>query len=180
MNGHSGVQSPMYLDLVPTIAPQNDGRPLAQLEPAPSEPGRDGWLARPADVRRQTELLLRLETERRATENRVEQRVRSAMHEMGASWAAIGLAREAAEAARNNFDLVRDSYARGVVSILDLLDAQNQALVAELVAANEVYRFVIDLMEVQRAAGRYDFFATSEERDDFFDRLEAFVADAER
>jgi outer membrane protein TolC len=99
---------------------------------------------------------------------------------MGASFAAIDLSREAAAAARRNFDLVRDSYARGVVSILDLLDAQNQALVAELVAANEVYRFVIDLMEVQRAVGRYDFFATPEERDDFFERLETFIEEGQR
>lgn len=137
-------------------------------------------LARPADVRQQTELLLQLETARRSTEDRVEQRVRSALHEMGASFAAIDLSREAAAAARRNFDLVRDSYARGVVSILDLLDAQNQALVAELVAANEVYRFVIDLMEVQRAVGRYDFFATPEERDDFFERLETFIEEGQR
>ncbi len=43
-------------------------------------------------------------------------------------------------------------------------------------AANAVYDFLIDLMEVQRAAGGFDFFRTAEEREDFFQRLDAFMA----
>jgi outer membrane protein TolC len=74
-----------------------------------------------------------------ATRQRVEQRVRSSMHATLSSWAAIDLSRQAAEAARNNLDLVSDAYAEGLVEIIRVVDAQNQALVAELVAANSVY-----------------------------------------
>ena len=79
-----------------------------------------------------------------------------------------------AEAARKTLDVVTDSYSRGIVDNIRLLDAQNQALLADLSAANSVYDFLIDLMEVERAAGRFDFFVAPGEQQEFFRRLETF------
>ncbi len=130
--------------------------------------------------RSQAELELeRLRTEYAAVANRVEQRVRSALHNTGASYTSIGLARQSAEAARRNLELVQDSYGRGVVSIIDLLDAQNAAITAEATAANAINDFLLDLMEVERAVGRFGFFVTPAERQDYFDRLNGYVAEAE-
>jgi outer membrane protein TolC len=70
-----------------------------------------------------------------------------------------------------NLDLVTDSYAKGVVSIQDLLDAQNSALTADLNAANAVYDFLIDLVEVERAAGRLEWFKAEEDRDAWVRRI---------
>jgi outer membrane protein TolC len=123
------------------------------------------------------EELARVETERSALAQRVEGRVRTALHTMGAALANIELSRDAAQAARNNFELVQDSYSRGATSIIDLLDAQNTALIAELRAANAVYEFMIQLMNVERAAGRFDFFASAEDRDAFFDRLDTYFSE---
>jgi outer membrane protein TolC len=120
------------------------------------------------------EELARVEIERRALAQRVEGRVRTALHTMGAALANIELSRDAARAARNNFELVQDAYGRGAASIIDLLDAQNTALIAELRAANAIYDFMIQLMNVERAAGRFDFFASVGDRDAFFDRLDAY------
>jgi hypothetical protein len=44
------------------------------------------------------------------------------------------------------------------------------------VAANAVYDFLIDLMEVQRAAVNFDFFLSAEGRADWFRRLARFFA----
>jgi outer membrane protein TolC len=117
-----------------------------------------------------------LQTRRSAATDRVEQRVRAAMHQMGASYANIGLARASATAAQINLDLVTDSYSRGSASITDLIDAQNNSLLADLDAANSAYDFLVDLMEVERAVGSYTFFLTRTERDDLLDRLDAFAA----
>ena len=125
------------------------------------------------------EELARLRTERAATANLIEERVRSALHNTGASYTAIGLARESADAARRNFELVQDSYGRGVVSIIDLLDAQNAAITAEAAAANAINDFLLDLMEVERAVGRFGFFITPADRQDYFDRLNRYFAAAE-
>jgi outer membrane protein TolC len=123
------------------------------------------------------EELVALETERDALAQRIEGRARAALHTMGAALANIDLSQDAAEAAGRNFELVQDSYSRGAASIIDLLDAQNTALIAELRAANAIYDFLIQLMNVERAAGRFDFFTSAEDRDAFFDRLDAYFSE---
>ena len=89
--------------------------------------------------------------------------MRSALHRAAASIAGIGFAEDAADAARRNLALVTDAYEEGVLSILDLIDAQNAALVAEQESATAVYDYLIDLMDapgrrtsgsVHRARGR--------------------------
>ncbi len=131
-----------------------------------------------AERKRAADQLAQIELERAALAERVEQRVRTTLHEMRASLANIDLSRDAAEASANNFRLVQDSYSRGAASIIQLLDAQNAALVAEQLAASAVYDFLIDLMGVERAAGRFDFFTSEEERDAFFQRLETYFEGA--
>jgi len=123
---------------------------------------------------RDTQELSRLRYEQAALAERIEQRIRSALHAAGASLAGIGLARDAAVATRNNLALVTDSYSRGVLSILDLLDAQNASLVAEEAAANATYDFLIDVFEVARAGGRIYYLASPEERQRLLDEIESY------
>ena len=130
--------------------------------------------AKVADYKQAREAESQLRFERDSTAEKVEENIRSALNNTGASFPSIRFARDAAEAARKNLDLVRDSYSRGVVSILDLLDAQNAALAADLNAATAVYDFLIDLMNVQRASGKFDFFTSDEERLEWLNRLEEF------
>ncbi|MBT7616984.1 MAG: TolC family protein [Calditrichaeota bacterium] len=100
---------------------------------------------------------------RDALSERIEQRIRSTLHIAGSSHAGIKLARKSAEAANQNLRIVTDSYASGIISILDLLDAQNAAVIADQLAANSVYDFLIDYMNVQRAIGSFDILAPEKE-----------------
>ena len=118
-----------------------------------------------------------LRLKRDATRDRVEQRIRSILHDARASFAGIELSRDAAEAAHRNLDLVQDAYSEGVVDILRLLDAQNQSLVADLVAANAVFDFLLDLMGVQRGVGKFDYYRSQQERQDFLNRLDTYFTD---
>ncbi|UCD33405.1 MAG: TolC family protein, partial [Desulfobacterales bacterium] len=127
-----------------------------------------------ATIQRAREELSGLRLERQSIAERIEERIRSALHQTGASYPSIRLSRQGAEASRQNLELVTDSYIRGVVSIIDLLDAQNTALQADEDAENAVYTFLIDLMEVQRAVGRFDFFMTPDDREAMFLKLETF------
>ncbi|MFQ5788161.1 MAG: TolC family protein, partial [Thermodesulfobacteriota bacterium] len=133
--------------------------------------------AKVADYKQARESLSQLRFERDSTAEKVEESIRSALIDTGASFPSIRFAQDASAAARKNLDLVRDSYSRGVVSILDLLDAQNASLTAELNAATAVYDFLIDLMNVQRAVGKFDFFTTKEEREAWFKRLDEFFTE---
>jgi outer membrane protein TolC/ABC-type uncharacterized transport system substrate-binding protein len=134
--------------------------------------------AKDAERVRAWEELSRQRLDRRSTAEKIEERIRSALHLTSASYPSITLSRNAAETGRKNLELVTDSYSRGVVSIIDLIDAQNAALVADQGAANAVYDFLIDLMNVQRAIGRFDFFASAKEREAWFERLETFLREA--
>ena len=126
-------------------------------------------------ARRQADAeLAALELQRTAVAERIEQRIRSAMHLAGASYAGIGLARDASVAAHKNLDLVTDAYSRGTVKIIDLLDAQNAAVLAEEGAANATYDFLVDLMEVERSIGKFYLLGTEQERGQWFEQLAAF------
>jgi outer membrane protein TolC len=133
--------------------------------------------ARGAQQRKAYEELTGLELQRQATAERVEQRIRTALHSARSALTAIRLSRQAADAAQANLDVVRDAYTRGTVSILDLLDAQNTALVADQRAATGVYDFLIRLMEVERAAARFDFFLTPQDQSGWLARVERYFGE---
>jgi outer membrane protein TolC len=113
-------------------------------------------------------------TQRDATQQRIEQRIRSSLYQSNASFIGINLSRVAATAARRNLELVLEKYQEGVVDILVLLDAQNSALVADLLAANAIFDYLINLMGTQRAVGRFDYFRSAQDRQQFLDRLDAY------
>jgi outer membrane protein len=129
-----------------------------------------------ARIRRTFRELDRLHTDRAVLAQRLEQNVRSALHQAGFSYANIELTRDAAEASARNLELVTDLYQRGAADIIQLVDAQNQALGAALAAANALYDFLIDALRVQRAAGAFSLEGTQEYRDDFIKRIDAFAA----
>jgi len=100
------------------------------------------------------------------------------LHKAGASYAGIEQSQKAAEAANKSLDLVTDAYSQGVVSIIELIDAQNAALTASLSAANAVFDFLIDFFEVERSVGQFSFFRTSEEQAQFNQSLKAYFVKA--
>jgi outer membrane protein len=120
------------------------------------------------------ETLRQLQLEQKATVGRIEERIRTTNIDAGASSATIRLSREASHAAQKNLELVRDQYSRGAVDIIKLLDSQNAALTANLNAANAVYEFLIDIINIHRAAGSFPFFDSSEELESWHRRLEAY------
>jgi outer membrane protein TolC len=127
-----------------------------------------------ATYSRSREELLQLTLAREATAERIEERIQGAINRTRASYPAIRLTRDASEAANRNLELVLSSYQQGIKTIIDVLDAQNLSLSADLRAANAVYDFLIDLMNLQRAVGRFDFFLGVEEQEAWLRRFQAF------
>jgi outer membrane protein len=96
--------------------------------------------------------------------NRIEGDIRVNINRASASFAAINLAKIAAQAASNNLQLILEGYAQGTVNILDLLDAQNQALNNDLLVVNAIYDFLTDSLSVMRSVGRFDFLMPMEDQ----------------
>lgn len=131
--------------------------------------------AKYAEKSKASEELAQLQFQRQSIVEKIEQDIRSRLHLMGASFAGIKQARDAAEAADQNLEIVTDAYGRGAVSLIDLIDAQNAALVADQAAADAVFDFFIDLMNVERAIGRTSFRLSGQEHDELFGRLKSFL-----
>ena len=130
--------------------------------------------ARFAETRRATQETYRLTRGREATAQRVEQNVRDAIFLVASSRLAIDLARKAADAARLNLELVADNYTMGLVSLVDLLDAQTTAFNSDLAAIDAVNNYLVDLMRTERAVGQFTFFVPEEERGAWIEELEGF------
>ncbi len=117
----------------------------------------------------------RLRINRSAQAEAIIQNVLAALNRTRASYPSITLSREAADAARRNLKLVTDSYVQGIKTIIDLLDAQNQSLSAELDAANAVYNFLIDFMGVQRSIGEFVTFMPEQSRKEWLEKARAAI-----
>jgi len=130
--------------------------------------------ARFAETRRTTHETYRLQRDRAATAQRIEQNVRNATFKVAASRLAVDLARKSAEAAERNLDLVSDNYTVGRVSLVDLIDAQTNALNSHLAAADAVNDYLLDLMTVERAVGQFMFFVSAEDREAWISELEQY------
>jgi hypothetical protein len=115
-------------------------------------------------------------TQRAAAEAKVSLRIRVELEKAKASHFAMQQARLEQDAARKTLDIVTESYLRGAVSILSLLDAQNSALRADQVAANALYDFLIDYIALERAIGEIDVLMTPEARQDVLERLSRHMA----
>jgi len=74
-------------------------------------------------------------------------------------------ARVAADAGEKNLELVVDSYASGVVTIIDLLDAQLAALTSALDSVNSEYDFLMEYFRLQRISGSFDVLLEAQDRD---------------
>ncbi len=113
--------------------------------------------SRRSEVSRARLEVKQLEASFASVRERAEQRTRGAFHDLNAVYVNIELSESAAESSRKNLELVTDSYSKGVVSIIELVDAQNSSLAADLTAANARYDFLVVAMELQRSIGVFDF-----------------------
>lgn len=116
------------------------------------------------------------EADSAAATDGVEARTRAALHRTSSSFPAIALSAEAAAAANENLNMVTDAYARGVVSITDLIDAQDTALGADLAAADAKYTFLIDFVAVLRSMSEFEILLDPPSREAWIARVEAWYA----
>jgi outer membrane protein len=107
----------------------------------------------------------------------VETRIRISMEQVGSSYAAIDLTAEAARAAVENLKLVTDAYSKGARSVTDLVDAQNNALFAELETAQAKYIYLGDVINVLRESGDFSLMLDPQFMNDWYQDVESFFAE---
>jgi len=159
---------------IPTITDDNNWNIVLNFS-LPIFDGTEKYaLKRQAD-----EKLDELQIQYKSISEKIEQSIRSQLYNVGASFAAIRELKISAEAAAKSLKVVQDAYALGAVSILDLLDAQNAALVSEELASNSIFDFTINLMILERTVGKFYLQLTETEAMDYLQRLEDFYIEQE-
>jgi outer membrane protein len=144
----------------------NDGsnkKPFGELGINVTYPISTGGL-RGAEKRQSIYELDKLRTDMLSTTQKIEERVVKAIDNMKSSYDGIFLAKQSAIAGEKNLVIVTNSYARGIVSIVDLIDAQNTAIVAKQSYSNALYDYLIDYMEMERSLGQFDHYLDEEQR----------------
>ncbi|MDD3000863.1 MAG: TolC family protein [Candidatus Riflebacteria bacterium] len=131
---------------------------------------------RAASIKQARADVLRLNTERDYLKDRLELNTRVTLEDAKASFASINLANSRAEYAEKMLELVQNAYSRGAVSVLDLIDAQNAFLIAKEAAADAVFSFVRDFVNVCRAVGSYDIMFDEKSNAEWFERLKLYYA----
>ena len=111
------------------------------------------------------------------TRQAVSVNVSNSLAAMASSWQSIRLSRIASERADANLEIVQEKYEQGSVSIVDLLDAQNNALVQKLTASIDLYRFFQDLISYQRSLSWAEPLADEEARQEFIEDFRARLDD---
>jgi outer membrane protein TolC len=127
-------------------------------------------------VRKSRVQLEQSKTERLNIERQIEQQVRSELENIRASFTNLTLTKEAEEAVVKNFDLVQDSYAQGLVTITQLLDAQNAARAALFNSANAIFVFLIDVLNLERPTGNYYMLMTEKQKSEFVNEFLEYIS----
>ncbi|MFO0724743.1 MAG: TolC family protein [Myxococcota bacterium] len=123
-----------------------------------------------SDLRRAEAELAKHQAALSSAQEKIEQRVRSAAFQVASSHPGVALARASAESAQKGFAIAQEAYGSGALGVLELLDAQNVALIAELLAVNAKYEFMSDELGLERSVGTFFFLKSKEDRDDWLRR----------
>ncbi len=78
--------------------------------------------------------------------------------------------------AREALELTQVAYSSGSVNIIQLIDAQNNFLNAQLARANAVYNFLFGTLQLERSMGYYFLLNTETENDRFRQRFLDFLS----
>ncbi len=121
--------------------------------------------------------LQQLESQRSLLEQQLEARTRLALYRAASSHPAMELSENAARAASENLVLITDAYSRGVMTVTDLINAQDAALTAELRAADARFAFLIDVIGIFRSTSDFSVLLDPGRVEPWYQEIEAYFVE---
>ncbi len=116
----------------------------------------------------------KLYLQQQSIQEKIEQRVRYTMDKTAVSYPTIKLSEDVYKTAQKSLNLITDAYSKGFTSISELLDIQNKTKIAQEIAENAKYDFLLDLIELQRAIGRTLFIVDEKGKKSWQNELETY------
>ena len=124
--------------------------------------------------RKRAELeLAQLENQLALVKQRLAQNLRSSMNNVVTSLFNLEFTADAAAAASRSLSLVTDSYTKGALSVVDLLDAQNASISANLGQVQAFIAYFRSNIEMQRTIGIFEFLMSDEQKLDIKRQIES-------
>ncbi len=87
----------------------------------------------------------------------------------------IELSKIAEETAEESLDLAQNEYKEGAIPVIQLIDAQNNYLQAQLAKTTANYNYLITSMQLERAIGYFFLMHTQSENQDFIQRATQYI-----
>lgn len=110
-----------------------------------------------------------------STRQNIEFNIRSAVLNTVNKIVNLESSKTSAEFANKSLVLIQDSYARGKVSMTELINAQSESLSADLNYMNSVYGFLTSVFSLERAVGKFTLFSDYSENIAFLDRMNKYM-----
>lgn len=107
------------------------------------------------DIKKLKLEIARIDKQKLILSQQTERAARAALSDVMVKMINLESSKQAAAYAKQSLELVQDSYAKGTVSVVELADAQNNALNKELSAINSIYEYLMSLFVMERVYGRY-------------------------
>ena len=105
----------------------------------------------------------------------IEGNVNSAVLNLMNQIANIEISKISETAAKESLELTQVSYANGAVAIVQLLDAQNNYLVAQQAKITAVYNYLLNLIQLERFISYYFLLHTAEENQTFIEGFTTYL-----
>ncbi|MGI9553164.1 MAG: TolC family protein [Aurantibacter sp.] len=125
------------------------------------------------NINRQTAVIQKeqLEINKENTELAIASNIRSGVLNLANQVSNIALSKISEDTAKEALELTQTSYSNGAVNIVQLLDAQNNYLNAQLASATATYNFLINSLQLERFLGYYFLLNSEEENEGFRQRF---------
>lgn len=121
------------------------------------------------NINRQTATIQKeqLDFNRQNIELNLERNVNVAVLQLTNQIANIELSKISEEAAREGLELTQEAYATGAVNWVQLIEAQDNYLNAQLANANAIYNYLLSSLQLERIMGYYFLLHSTEENEAF-------------
>ena len=109
------------------------------------------------------------------TDLNIEKNVNDIVLDLVNQIANIELSKIAEETAKESLDLAQNAYKQGAIPVIQLIDAQNNYLQAQLAKTAANYNYLITSMQLERAIGYFFLMHTQSENQDFIQRATLYI-----
>jgi len=127
-------------------------------------------------VKQQKIVSQELQFQRAEVNSSQEKAIRSQASMLIADLKNVRLAKEQANVAGRNYIMVYDAYLLGEVTVLALLDAQEQKFIADYSSVVAYYTFLLDLLSLEEMIGYFPFLEPQEKEAQIIAELERRIA----